>query len=263
VKIFWGASLPELDPLPNGQPDTFFIGPLSRRRSAAFEPPAWLSDLDPKRPVIYLTLGGGADVVGSSDFFQVFFDALGETGLQVIVSTGARLSPRDLPAPPSNFRLEAWTPGPEVIAASNLVIYPGGYGTTMELIRAGVPGLVIPFHTEQESNGRRLEEAGAGRVMLPIEGEPRQVWKDWPAGKFSLLVYPDTALNAPKLREIILTMLADDQYRHNARRLQSAASGFSGAQRAADLMEGLLTSRSTPVTPGWKRLSWWQKAALR
>jgi UDP-N-acetylglucosamine--N-acetylmuramyl-(pentapeptide) pyrophosphoryl-undecaprenol N-acetylglucosamine transferase len=261
--LYLAPSLPELDPLPQGQPDTYYIGPLSRRRPAASETPSWLTELDPHRPVVYLTLGGGADPVGGSDIFRIFFDALGETDLQVIASTGARLSPGDLPEPPTNFRLEAWTPGPEAIAASDLVIYPGGYGTTMELIRAGVPGLVIPFHTEQESNGRRLEEAGAGRVLLPVEGEPRQVWKDWQAGRFSLLVYSETGLKAPKLKELTLAMLADDRYRQNARRLQSLASDFSGPQRAVDLMEGLLASRSTPVTPGWKRLSWWQKVSLR
>ena len=47
----------------------------------------------------------------------------------------------------------------------------GGYNTALEVLRSGVPGLIVPYATpeedEQTRRARRLERLGAVRVLAP------------------------------------------------------------------------------------------------
>jgi UDP:flavonoid glycosyltransferase YjiC (YdhE family) len=261
--LYLVPSLPDLEPLPPNLPHTHYIGPLIRSPHKAEVLPDWLNQFDPARPLVYVTIGGGAGPVGGPRFYTMLMEALGDTQLQVIASTGAKLSPAMLPPPPPNIRLEPWVPGPAVIARSDLVVFHGGYGTTMELVQAGVPGLIIPFHSEQESNARRLEVAGAARVLLPSQKEPTPVWHRWPGGRFCTLIHPESDLTPLRLRTAILDMVVDETFQVNAQRLQTAAQPYKGSSQAADLIEELLKSRSAAPAKGWDRLSWWQKLSLR
>ena len=62
------------------------------------------------------------------------------------------------------------------MAASRLSISQCGYNTALDIVRAGVPALVVPFadggETEQTDRARRLEALGALRV-LPAEPPER------------------------------------------------------------------------------------------
>jgi UDP:flavonoid glycosyltransferase YjiC (YdhE family) len=164
--MFLIPSIPELEPLPNGLSSTHYVGALIRSQLAAGALPAPL-DKQTEKPVIYVTLGGGAGPVGNRRFFQKLNEALGETPWSVIVSTGRRFDPSDLPPAPPNMFYHQWVPGQAVIQRSSAVVFHGGYGTTMETVSYGVPSVVVPFHSEQESNGRRLEACSAARVLGP------------------------------------------------------------------------------------------------
>jgi UDP:flavonoid glycosyltransferase YjiC (YdhE family) len=260
--LYLVPSFPELDPLPNFLPDNHYVGPLTRSNMPGQAVPLWLDEFIGDWPLVYITLGGGAGPVGGPQFYRRLFCALGDAPVRVVSSTGSRLSPSDLPAPPDNFRLESWVPGPALIARSSLVIFPGGYGTTMELVQAGVPGIVIPFHTEQESNGKRLETAGAARVLRPVEGEPYQVVRSWPGGSYSYQVYQHNDLTAPVISSMVLELLENVQYKHNAQRLKNEAAHYGGAAQAGDLIETLVFSRKPTPVKGWDRLNWWQKIKL-
>ena len=261
--LYLVPSLPELEPLPPDLPHTHYVGPLIRPWNNDQAAPAWLDEFDPARPLVYTTIGGGAGPVGGRRFYQLLMEALGDTDVQVIASTGAKLSPDALPAPPPNVRLEAWVPGPAIIARSNLVLFHGGYGTTMELVQAGTPGLIIPFHSEQESNARRLEAAGMARVLLPAQGEASPNWHRWPGGRFCTLVYSQSDLTPARLRAAVLEMLADESFQTKAKQLQAAVRRYQGAAQAASLIEGLLTNSAATRAKGWDRLNWRQKLTLR
>lgn len=264
--LLWGdlhlvPSIPELDPLPDGLPHVSYTGPLVRPPRE--EAPAWLDALDPARPLVYMTAGGGAAGVGGRDFYLALFEALGSCEVQVVASTGSGLDSRSLPAPPDNMRLEAWVPGPAVIARSSLVVCTGGYGTTMECVQAGVPALVIPFHTEQESNARRLEAAGAARLLMPGEGEPEVVWHAYPGGGLTTLELRQGALRADRLRQAILGALEDPSLRQGARRLQAVAAPYAGPPAAADLLEEMLARRPPDGRPRPPRRGLLERLGLR
>jgi len=133
-------------------------------------------------------------------------------------------------------------PGPSVIARATAAIFHGGYGTTMETVRYGVPSVILPFHSEQEANGRRLEASGAARVLLPSR-EPFQPARNrWKGGEFVTLVQFRSDLDAATLREAIASILEDNSYRRNALRLSRALDGYGGPSQAADLIESLIQS---------------------
>ena len=80
-------SIPELDPLPEGTPATHYVGSLTRTDPRSAAPPDWFAELHPERPLVYVTIGGGADPVGGARLFQVLYEALGDLPLQVVAST--------------------------------------------------------------------------------------------------------------------------------------------------------------------------------
>jgi UDP:flavonoid glycosyltransferase YjiC (YdhE family) len=232
-------SIPELDPLPLGLPKTHYVGALTRL-SPPKSLPSWLVELDSSRPLIYVTIGGGAGPVGSRWFFQIVSEALTPMDLQAIVSTSRKFPVSSLPTPPSNVVFRDWVPGPAVIARAAVVVFHGGYGTTMETVRHGVPSVVLPFHSEQEANGRRLEASGVARVLLPSR-EPFQVVPSrWKGGEFTTLVRLRSDLEPSMLREAIASVLTEDDYRQNACRLNRALDGYGGPSQAADLLENLV-----------------------
>ena len=235
-------SIPELDPLPEGvNGHTHYVGALTMTSPDVTLPPPWFNELDPNRALVYVTIGGGAGPVGGQRFFDTVGEALAGTTWQGILSTSAKFSPSELPPPPPNVRLEAWVPGAAVIARADVVLFHGGYGTTMETVHYGTPSVVLPFHSEQEANGRRLEASGAARVLLPSREPFRAVPGRWKGGKFVTLVQLNIDLTSAIVRETLSAVLDDNRYRQNARRLSRALENYGGPSQAADLIEELLS----------------------
>jgi predicted glycosyltransferase len=62
------------------------------------------------------------------------------------------------------------------LAAAAVTVSQGGYNTTLEVVRADVPALIVPYATpeedEQVRRARRLEGLGAVRVLAPERLEP-------------------------------------------------------------------------------------------
>jgi predicted glycosyltransferase len=62
------------------------------------------------------------------------------------------------------------------LARAAVTVSQGGYNTTLEIVRAGVPALVVPYATPEEDEqlrrARRLESLGALRVLAPERLEP-------------------------------------------------------------------------------------------
>jgi UDP:flavonoid glycosyltransferase YjiC (YdhE family) len=238
-------SIPELDPLPEGIPATHYVGPLTQTDPRSVEPPDWFDELHPERPLVYVTIGGGADPVGGARLFQVLYEALGDLPLQVLASTSAKLKPTDLPSPPANFILKSWVPGLATIARSDVVVFHGGYGTMMETIHCGVPSVIVPFHSEQEANGRRLETNGAGIVIPHSQGPYQPAWFQWPGGRFSVLVAPQPTLNPRQLRRAIDRILSQDQFRLATTQLRAQLANYGGPPLAADLINTLIHDSPT------------------
>jgi UDP:flavonoid glycosyltransferase YjiC (YdhE family) len=234
-------SIPELDPLPEGLPTTHYVGPLIQTQSIATSPPNWLIAWSTDHPLVYATLGGGADPVAGVGLFRVLYKALADLPVRVVASTGTRVQPTSLPPAPKNFIVRSWVPGLAVIARSAVVLFHGGYGTMMEAVHHGVPSLIIPFHSEQEANGRRLEASGVGIVIPHSTGPYTPVKIRWRRGSFSPLVSAESTIRSSGLRNAVHRLLSEEPFRRNAARLREELANYGGPLQAAELLEDLVT----------------------
>ena len=229
-------SLPEIEPIPQKTPNTIHVGPLVM--CSAREAIPLVSDIQiPAKPLIYITIGGGAGPVGNQKLFTTFITALQNYPAEVIISTGGKSDLVKFPVLPANIKICDWVPADRVIPASDLVVFHGGYGTMMETVAAGKSSIVIPFHSEQESNGRRLEQLGCGRVMK-LSKEPYSCLKireSW--GEYSYVTQNHYELEASEVLDAVDTMMTDHCYADAAKSLQGKVKSYGGARQTIALIK--------------------------
>jgi MGT family glycosyltransferase len=195
-------------PLP---PSFHRIGPILWEPSLPLPP--WVGDLDKERPVVYINFGSTAH----RDLFRQVFADFADSSYQVIVSTGGQIDPQDFHIP-ANFYVEKFLPVGRVMELADLVIYHGGAGTAYQVMKAGLPSIVIATHLDQEYQGMATEahRVGVFLTMRDVLAQPR-------------LLHNTT--------ESMLGSLA--KYRANARILHDDLQRYNSRAAAADLIEGL------------------------
>jgi UDP:flavonoid glycosyltransferase YjiC (YdhE family) len=233
--LYLVPSIPELEPIAP-DPQTMHTGQLSVTNRK--EPtPDWMQAINDSLPIVYVTIGGGAGQVGNNLFFQTVVQAFADKPVRVVVSTTDRFNKRDFPSLPGNIVMFPWVPGKLVISKADLVIFHGGFGTMMECVTYGKPSIVIPFQTEQEGNGRRLEQLRCGILLRLSEERGRIVTEKWPYGKFTFLIQRRYDLTAEALYAKVNKILTDNEYVNKAKVLQSIVGEYQGAAAAIGWIE--------------------------
>jgi UDP:flavonoid glycosyltransferase YjiC (YdhE family) len=239
-------SIYQLDPMEPLPDKTHYVGSVTREPNSKTIVPDWFSDLDGSTPVIYVTVGGAAGQVGGTNFFNIVSDAFGSKDWQVVVSTGQKIDPRSVGLLPSNIRLVQWVPGAEMIARSDLVVFHGGY-TRLEILKAGLPSIVIPFHSEQEYYGRLLEKAGVTKVVHYSDEPYKCIINHWKGGNrwrkskpFSVHIKPNITLQPNTLKKAVQFSLFDQKMRLNAQAIQAELKNYGGSEKTIDLIESKL-----------------------
>jgi MGT family glycosyltransferase len=178
--------------------------------------PAWVGKLDRKRPVVYINFGSTAH----RDLFRQVFADFANSSYQVIVATGGQIDPKDFQIP-ANMYVEKFLPNEKIMERADLVIYHGGAGTAYQVMKAGVPSIVVATHLDQEYQGMATEahQVGVFLTMHDVLVKPR-------------LLHDTT--------EHVLGHLT--KYRRNIRVLQADLRRYNGPAAAADLIEGLAGS---------------------
>ncbi len=228
-------SLPEIEPVLEDE-KSVHVGSLTLTANNS-EPPIWFKEINDKDPLVYITIGGGAGSVGNKLFFETVIQAFSNKNIQVIVSTTNKFDPDKFSNLPSNIRMYKWVPGKFIISKSDLIIFHGGYGTMMEAISCGKPTIVIPFHTEQEGNGRRLEELGCGTVIKLSNETYIKVESKWQYGRFTYLIQNKYDIKPEMLYKKCLELLNDEKYLNAAKILQAKINEYQGSQKTIDLIE--------------------------
>lgn len=132
--------------------------------------PLWdQADVAPELPELEGFMAGGERPIvftaGSWNFHaQRFFKTAVET-CGVLRCRGVMLSPDrgQLPAElPANVRYFRYVPFSRVFPRAAAVVHHGGVGTTAQVLRAGVPQLVVPLSHDQPDNAVRVKRLGAG-----------------------------------------------------------------------------------------------------
>ena len=179
------------------------------------------SDLDPRleaflsageAPIVF-TLGSAA-IMDAGDFFDESAKAAKALGRRAVLLYG-----RDCPVPQGlsdDIAAFEYAPYSLVFSRAACVVHQGGVGTTAQVLRAGVPAVIMPFSHDQPDNAARCKRAGVAEII--------------PRGTYS----------AARSAEMIETVLSDPAYAESALKLKQVIESENGTQRACDEIEQVL-----------------------
>ena len=145
------------------------------RRSIAAEPlPDWWgersnsSDARRRVPLVYLTFGTVLPHLSfAAEAYRFALDALSSLDARVLLTVG-RSFPVDRLGPlPPNAHVEPWVEQDRALRNAAVVVCHGGSGTLLGAIDAEVPLVVMPFFSDQRSNGELVDRNRLGRVVVP------------------------------------------------------------------------------------------------
>lgn len=175
--------------------------------------PELASFLDSGEPPIVFTLGSAA-VMDSRDFFDESAKAAKLLGRRAVLLYG-----RDQRLPTGldeNIVAFEFAPYSQVFPKAACVVHQAGVGTTGQVLRAGVPHLIIPFSHDQPDNAARCRRAGVAEIIS----------RD--------------SYNADRAASALKKLLADDQYRTRAKGLKEIVDSEPGTTAACDAIEDVL-----------------------
>jgi rhamnosyltransferase subunit B len=169
--------------------------------------------LDAGEPPIVFTLGSAA-VMDARDFYEQSIAAAKLLNQRAVMLYGIfNKPPKGLDADRVAFD---YAPYGELFSRSRAVVHQGGVGTTSQVLRAGVPMLVMPYSHDQPDNAARCKRSGVGEVIS------RNNYK--------------AELVAEKLRKLLSNL----KYKANAVEAKRVVGTENGTQTACDAIEQIL-----------------------
>jgi MGT family glycosyltransferase len=138
------------------------------------EPPAPIAAFgDNDRPNVYCTLGTFTN--SNAEVFRTLIDAFSSLEIDVLMTTGGRITSDELGLLPTNVTVEAYVPQAQVVARADLVVCHGGSGTMLASLGAGVPIVAIPQGADQFINAPWWVRSGAVTVLPSAGLEPTSI----------------------------------------------------------------------------------------
>ncbi len=192
---------PSVEPIKGDARKVVFSGPLTEISGGAQKIPFFAEQND--LPRIYVTIGGGANRFNERKFFEAILHIFDKTDFRVLVSTARSVPAKMFQGKSANVVFTDWVDGISAIMQSDLVIQHGGYASTMEVLLSAKPSIVIPFHSEQEGNGRRIKKLRLGDVYLPYSSPLKPITFRWPFGEYSMLAATEMKLEREALLQCI------------------------------------------------------------
>lgn len=172
--------------------------------------------LDAGDPPIVFTLGSAA-VMDARDFFEESAQAARILNRRAVLLYGIFNEPPK--GIDENIVAFDYAPYSQIFPRAACVVHQGGVGTTAQVLRAGIPALVMPYSHDQPDNAARCERIGAARVIS------RDKYNGETAAK--------------QLREL----LSDSSYKANAVEAKKIVEAEGGTQMACDAIEDALRGK--------------------
>jgi rhamnosyltransferase subunit B len=183
-------------------------------RGNSFPDPDGLEEfLSAPDPPVLVTLGASSSL-DPQHFYRDAVAAVTSLGHRALVLTGPTPSPVELPVDPGIFSTP-FAPLSRVAFRCRAAIHHGGVGTTIALLRSGLPQVVVPRGFDQPQTAIRMKRLGVART-LPWRRE-----------------------STKHLTSELSALLGDDRYRRNAVAIQARATsedGLSETVRMVDLI---------------------------
>lgn len=132
-----------------------------------WQPPKDLLDFLEGGPApVYVGFGSVGDPQQAADTTRLVAAALQKAGQRGVLATGWQGMAQMEALPDEIYMLES-APHSWLFPRMAAVVHHGGAGTTAAGLRAGVPGVVIPFSNDQFAWGQRVYELGVGAQPIP------------------------------------------------------------------------------------------------
>ena len=171
------------------------------------------------KPVIFCSLG---TLQGSrATMFRAVAAAAADLDVTLVIAHGGLLPSSEIARLPGRPIVRAFVPQRALLARSALAVTHAGFNTVMDALTFGVPMVALPIAFEQPATGARLDRAGAAVVL--------QRWR-----------------TQARVGEALRAVLERPEYRASAGRLAGEVATAGGAKRAADLVEQILSARTSP-----------------
>jgi UDP:flavonoid glycosyltransferase YjiC (YdhE family) len=169
--------------------------------------------LDAGEPPIVFTLGSAA-VMDARDFYEQSIEAAKTLNRRAVMLYGIfNEPPKGLDADRVGFD---YAPYGQLFSRAAAVVHQGGVGTTSQVLRAGVPMLVMPYSHDQPDNAARCKRLGVAEVINRNDYKAEKV--------------------VPKLRKI----LTDLSYKRRALEAKKIVDSEGGTIKACDEIEKVL-----------------------
>jgi UDP:flavonoid glycosyltransferase YjiC (YdhE family) len=182
-----------------------FCAPPFDLSSGSAETPAWLSTL-PRRPTVYATLGTTFN--RSSDCFRAVLAALAAEPVNLIMTVGRSMDPRQFGPQPPHIRIEQYIPHTLLLPHCDALVFHGGYNSLQSALWHGLPMVVLPQGAgDNLPTGWRCAELGAG---ILIEENPPQPDAIRSAVR-AVIEQPSYRVAAERLRAAIMALPVLDQ----------------------------------------------------
>lgn len=188
-----------------------FVGPAVTHRPIRIDFP-W-ERLSPDLPKLLVSMGTISRDRGLR-FYEVLMEALADQPVQVIMVAPEILREKA----PANFIIQTRVPQLELLPKMSAVVCHAGHNTVCESLLNGLPLVVAPIRDDQPIIAKQVTDAGVGLFLR--------------YGKAS----------AATMRETILRVLNEPDFRQHAQALAKSFAHLGGAQQAADIIETYLTA---------------------
>jgi MGT family glycosyltransferase len=208
------ADTPDFAPT-SGLPSSYhYVGPILWNAGwAAGDEPSWFRELDPTRPLVYVT--GGSS--GHDNLFRIAAEALRDSPYQVVMTTAGR--GESIP-PADNIHVVDFAPGIRLMERADVVLCHGGNGTINQAIAGCTPIVGIARHVEQALHIDRVVALGLGRRVYASRGIAR------------------------KIRSAVDEVVGEPRYTQTARAFQATSKQFDGSRLAASHIHRFLGEAS-------------------
>ncbi len=169
--------------------------------------------LDAGEPPIIFTLGSAA-VLDARDFFDESVKAAKILGRRALLLYGRENEPpKGMDQTMAAFE---YAPYSLVFPRAACVVHQAGIGTTAQVLRAGVPHLIMPFSHDQPDNAARCRRAGVAEIIS----------RD--------------SYTAESAAQALSAILSDEKYGANALALKRIIDSENGTKIACDAIEAVL-----------------------
>ncbi|MEV0452546.1 macrolide-inactivating glycosyltransferase [Streptomyces sp. NPDC050600] len=188
-----------------------FVGACRGERA---EPARWRR---PEGAGKLLLVSLGSSYTKQPAFYRDCVEAFG--GLDdwhVVLQIGKFVDPAELGEVPDNIEVRSWVPQPAILAEADAFVTHAGAGGSQEGLATATPMVAVPQAVDQFGNADMLQSLGVARHLPKDEVTPE------------------------RLREAVLTLVADPEVARRARLIQEAMAHEGGTRRAADLIEAEL-----------------------